>query len=80
MLVRPSRRVFEAAVTARLPVSFFGAFVCDRALLAADLDALPVDLLVKVFDALEAAFFPVVFLWAMIRSFRLGLLHSEPER
>ena len=55
LLVRPSRRVWEAALAAFLPVCLAGAFRCDIALPAADFEALPVDVLVSVFEALLAA-------------------------
>jgi hypothetical protein len=42
-----------------LDVVFAGAFVCDSALPAADFDALLVEPLDSVFDALDAAVFPV---------------------
>ena len=42
--------------------SYFFFLVCAKALPASFLDVFPVDLEVRVFDALDAAFFPVVFL------------------
>lgn len=64
MLVRPSLNVFDAAVAAFGDVCFFGAFVWDKALPAADFEAFPVDLLVRVFEALPAVFGLVTFLFA----------------
>jgi hypothetical protein len=65
LLVRPSRRVFEAAEAALAEVVLLDP-VWDSALPAADLDAWPVDLLVRVFDALDEALPLVVFLCAMV--------------
>ena len=65
LLVRPSRRVLEAAEAAFELVCFFGALRWDNALPAADLDFLPVEPDRIVFDALLAALFPVTFLFAM---------------
>lgn len=56
MLVRPSRRTLEAFEATRFDVARLGAFVCERALPAADFDFAPVLVLVIVFDALDAAF------------------------
>ena len=55
----------EAAVAALEEVRLFGAFRCDKALPAAVLDLLPVDLLLKVFEAALAALLPVTFLLAI---------------
>jgi len=63
--VWPSDRVFEAAVEAFVDVCLFGAFRCDKALPAAVLDLLPVDLLLKVLEAALAALLPVTFLLAI---------------
>ena len=60
-LVRPSRRGFDAAEAAFLPVCLAGALRCDIALPAADFEPLPVDLLMSVFDALLAAGLLVTF-------------------
>jgi len=60
--VWPSRSTFDAAFAAALEVVFVGAFVCERALPAAFFEVEPVDLLVRVLEALEAALFPVTFL------------------
>ena len=46
--------------------SYFFFLVCAKALPAAFLDVFPVDLEVRVFDVLDAAFFPVVFLLIVI--------------
>ena len=54
--------VFDAAEAAAALVVFFGAFVCDKALAAAVLEAELVEVLFKTFDALFAAAFPVTFL------------------
>jgi len=62
LLVRPSRRVFEAAEAARGEVAFFGALRWDRALPAAVFDFFPVALPRRFFDAADAAFLPVAFL------------------
>jgi hypothetical protein len=56
-------------VAALLEVCFFGAFLCDKALPADVLDVLLVDLLLSVFEALEAAFFPVTFLFFLFPMF-----------
>jgi len=61
LLVRPSRRVLDAAEAAFAEVVFLGALVWLKALPDDVFELLPVDLLVRVFDALEAAFFPVTF-------------------
>ena len=55
LLVRPSRRVFEAADAAFLPVCLGGALCWDNALPPAVFDALPVDFVVSVLEALLAA-------------------------
>jgi hypothetical protein len=60
-LVRPSRSVLDAALPALAEVDFPGALTWDSALPAAVFDAAPVDLLPKVFEAWDAALFPVVF-------------------
>lgn len=65
LLVRPSRSTFEAAVAAVAEVTFLGAFVCDNALPAAVLDFGAVLAFVRVFDALEAAFEPVTFVFVI---------------
>jgi hypothetical protein len=59
--VRPSRRVFDAALAAPADVDLAGDFVWDNALPADFLDAFPVELLRRVFDAFEAAFELVTF-------------------
>lgn len=63
LLVRPSRRTWDAALAAFGDVTFV-VFRCDKALPAADLDALPVTPDFNVFEALEAAlpdvFFPAI--------------------
>ncbi|MBE0548491.1 MAG: hypothetical protein IH627_12770 [Rubrivivax sp.] len=66
-LDRPSRRAFEAAVAAVADVTLEGADACDRALPAADLEVVPVDLLPRTLEALVAAR-GLVILEAMIRS------------
>lgn len=66
MLVRPSRRTIEAFVAACFEVTRFGDFVCESALPPADFDFAPVPLLVIVFEALDAAFRPVVRAFAAI--------------
>ena len=65
-LDRLSRRTLDAALAAALEVCFFGAPVCDRALPAAVFEPLPVDALLSVCDAFEAAFEPVTLLLAII--------------
>lgn len=55
VLDRPSRSAFEAAVAAVADVVLLGDEVCDRALPAADLDVVPVDLLPRTLEALVAA-------------------------
>lgn len=55
LLVRLSRKTFDAALAAFEEVTFFGAFVCDNALPADVLDLAPVLLFRIVFDALLAA-------------------------
>ncbi len=59
-LVRPSRNTPEAALAACGDVVLFGALVCERALPAALRDLAPVEPLVSVFDAFDAALPPVV--------------------
>lgn len=59
--VRPSRIVFEAAVAASALVSRSGVPDWDRALAAESLDDSLVLLLRSVVEALDDAFFPVVF-------------------
>ena len=54
MLVRPSRNTLDAALAALLEVVFF-VRDCESAEPAADLLEFPVDLLFRVFDALDAA-------------------------
>jgi hypothetical protein len=54
---------------ARETCKSFGAFLCDKALPADVLDVLLVDLLLSVFEALEAAFFPVTFLFFLFPMF-----------
>jgi hypothetical protein len=66
LLVRPSRKTFDAAFAAFGDVTFV-VFLCDRALPAADFDALPVPPDVSVFDAFDAAL-PDVFFPAMAAS------------
>jgi hypothetical protein len=61
LLVRPSFSTLDAAEAALAEVVFWGALVWLRALPDAVLELLPVDLLVRVFAALKAAFFPVTF-------------------
>lgn len=70
-LVRPSRSTDEAALAARLEVTFFRVFAWDRALAAADLDFSDVDLLRSVFAALVATISLVFFDLAMARSYLL---------
>ena len=65
LLVLSSRRTLDAALAALFEVTFFGAFVCDRALPAEVLDFDPVDLLRSVFDAFFAAFGLVTFDFAI---------------
>jgi len=65
LLVRPSCSTDDAELAARLDVTFFGAFVCERALPADVLDLLPVFLLRKVLDALLAALGLVTFDFAI---------------
>ena len=66
LLVRPSFRTFEAALADFTDVDFLGTLVCDSALPAALFDFELVDLLAKVFDALEAAFLLVTFDFAIL--------------
>lgn len=68
--VRPSLRVAEAAFAAFVPVCLFGVPVCDNALPDDVFVFDPVPLLVNVFEALEDAFVPVVFLFAVILDLR----------
>jgi hypothetical protein len=63
LLVRPSRRVLEAAFAAFADVCRLGVPVWERALPLAVLDFDPVDLFLSTEEALPAAFFPVVFLF-----------------
>lgn len=65
LLVRPSRRVLEAALAALFEVTFLGALACASALPAAVLDFVLVLLLVNVFDALDAAFLLVTLFLAI---------------
>ncbi len=64
-------RTDDAELAAFLDVTFFGAFVCDKALPAATFDFLPVDLLLSVVDAFFAALGLVTFCFDMILSFLL---------
>jgi len=61
--VLPSRNVADAALAALELVCRFGAPVWDKALPDKALDLAPVLLLVSVFEALDAALVPVVFLF-----------------
>ena len=63
----------EAAVAALVEVCLFGVVRCDNALPAADLDLLPVVLLLKVFEAALAALLPVTFLLAIDVPLFLGI-------
>jgi hypothetical protein len=63
----------DAAVPAAEEVCFSGAFRCDNALPAADLDFADVDELESVFDALVAAGLEVTSFLAM----RYSLLRSN---
>jgi hypothetical protein len=72
LLVRPSRRTFDAALAALSEVVFFGAFVCDSALPAADFDDLPVGVDFRVFEADFDALFPVTFDLGMLALLGLG--------
>lgn len=65
LLVLPSPNVLDAAEAAFGEVCFEGDFVCDRALAAEVFDFEAVDLLVNVFEALLADFFPVTFVLAV---------------
>ena len=65
LLVLPSRRTLDAALAALFEVTFFGAFVWDRALPAEVLDVDPVDLFRSVLDAFLAAFGLVTFDFAI---------------
>ena len=69
--MRPSVRTFEAADADGAEVVFFGAAVWLRALAAAVFDFVPVALLVRIFDALLAAF-RLVTLVAIILSSNLS--------
>jgi hypothetical protein len=60
LLVLPSRNTFEAAFAAFAEVTPPGDLLCVKALAAADLTDLPVEL-PNAFDALFAALLPVVF-------------------
>ena len=71
LLVRPSRRVVEAAEAAGLLVCLAGVLRWDIALPAADFEDLPVDLVVSVFDALLAAGLLVTFLFLAMIMFLL---------
>ena len=71
--VRPSDRVFEAAVAVLVEVCLFGAFRCDKALPAAVLDLFPVDLLLKVLEAALAALLRVTFSLAIDVPLFLGV-------
>jgi hypothetical protein len=62
LLVRSSRRVFEAADAALLEVVFLRVPVWDRALPAAALEVGDVLLSRSVLEDFDAAFDPVVFL------------------
>lgn len=64
--MRPSLSVFDAALAAFELVWRFGVPVCDNALPEDVLVVAPVALLLNVFDALDEAFLPVVFLFAAI--------------
>ncbi len=73
LLVRPSRRVLEAAFAAVDEVVFLGAFVCDSALPAAFFEVELVELLRSVFEALDAAFLLVTLDFAMQTSSRIEI-------
>ena len=64
--MRPSRKVFDAALEASALVCFFGALVWLKELPAAVLDDVPVLPERKVLDALLAAFLLVTFLFVGI--------------
>ena len=68
--LRPSRKTFEAALAALAEVVSPGALLCVRALPAAVLEALLVDLLLKTFEAAFAAFEPVPFFMPFLRGAR----------
>ena len=59
--MRPSLSVLDAVDAACLLLCLEGALVCDRALPAADFEALPVDFDVRVREDLLAAFLLVTF-------------------
>ncbi|GAA4856586.1 hypothetical protein GCM10023332_05320 [Luteimonas vadosa] len=70
--VRPSRKVFDAALAAVADVVLAGALRWDRALAAADFEALAVAGLLSVFDALRAADLEVTSFLAMDAVLCLG--------
>lgn len=74
--MRPSRSVFDAADAAFLEVTFFGAFRCESALPAEDFDARPVDFPRNVLEALLAAGFLVVLLFAILHLLFVQLHHQ----
>jgi hypothetical protein len=76
-LVRPSLITLDAALAAFGEVIFAGALVCESALPAVR-DFAPVDLLVSVFDAFDAALPPVVFPLAMAIS-QIGWIPPQSE-
>lgn len=60
------RSVADAAVAASADVTLGGALVCDKADPAADLAALLAEEFLKIFDAADAAFFPVTSVFLAI--------------
>lgn len=60
------RKVFDAADPALVEVTFFGAFVWDKAEPAADFAALLELLLLNALDAADAAFLPVTSFFLLI--------------
>ena len=67
LLVRRSRKVFDAADAAFPPVVFLGALRCESALPAALFDFMLVPFFCNVLEAEDAAFLPVTLLCAMDR-------------
>lgn len=64
LLDDPLLKVFDAAVPAFEEVTFLGAFVCERALPAADFAVLLAPLLFRTFEAADAALLLVTSLLA----------------
>ena len=73
LLVLLSLKTADAALAAFLDVTFWGAFVCERALPAAVFDFFPVDLLLSVPEAFFAALGLVTFDFFIVKSFYIKI-------